>query len=153
MIPQPAVDFSTGLGNAVSFGLGNLAREGVYNSLGWRDSDVNKCSDAYSYGEYASLLVGTGRIAYMGLAKAGSLLATTARSASNFRNGLKVVFRGGLFPNARRKTYEQLVRAGKSDAAIRESAGRTNRYVNTVGAQAAAGGATVTASGGCGCNQ
>lgn len=151
-IPQSVVDFSTGAANAVSFGLGNLAREGVYDLLDWNDN-VNQCSDAYSYGEISSLALGVGRLAYSGLAKAGSLIAPTARSASNFRNGLKSVFRGGLFPNFRKKTYDQLKKAGKSDSAIRASSGRTNSHVNTAGAQAAAGGAIANTTGECGCNQ
>ena len=150
-IPQPVVDFTAGLGNAVSFGLGNLAREGVYDLLGWSDN-VNKCSGAYSAGGYAALAAGGARLAYAGLARAGAAVASSARSASNFRNGLKRIFRGGTFSKSRNKTYDQLKREGKSDAAIRESAGRTNRYANTAGAQATAGGAA-TATGGCGCDQ
>ncbi|MEQ9209341.1 MAG: hypothetical protein RLN96_05795, partial [Pseudomonadales bacterium] len=57
---------------------------------------------------------------------------------------LKTVFRGGAGKNWRPPNL-----AGKSDAQLRQSAGRTNFGVNSYGAGVAGAGAT--GGGGCGC--
>jgi hypothetical protein len=49
-------------------------------------------ADAYGYGAIAALAAGGGRMAYAGLAQAGSLLASSGAQASAFRSGLKTVF-------------------------------------------------------------
>ena len=150
-IPQDVVNFCAGLGDALLFGFGDELR-----SLAGVDGGVDISSDAYRYGGYTSFAAGGSRLAYAGLAKGGSLLINSGRTAVNYRQGLKTVFRGGLFPNFRRKTYESLVATGKTDAQIIASAGRTNVRVNQAGAIAAAGASAQAAqseSSNCGCQQ
>jgi RHS repeat-associated protein len=135
------VDFSAGLGDALLLGFGDDLRR----LLGIEG--VNMCSGAYTAGEWASLLIGTGRVAYAGAAKGLTLLgraATLERALqiSRYRNLLKIVFRGGLFRNFRRWTAEQVLRKyGPNAAAIVAAAGRTNVPLNMVGGGVAAGGA------------
>ena len=145
---QSTVDFSAGLGDALLLGFGGDLRE-----LAGVDGGINKCSNAYRYGGYASFAAGGARLAYAGIAKGGALLIRSAPNAVNFRQGLKVTFRGGLFPNFRRKTYEALKAAGKTDAQIIASSGRTNLVANQGGAIVVLGGAIQTSESICGCEQ
>lgn len=130
-IPQPLLDFSTGVADAASLGLGPLARKmiGV-------DGGVDRCSKAYSTGEWASLGLAAGRIAYAGIAKLGTAVAADGIAAMVFRNKLKRVMRGPLAgSNFRIKNYGDLLKKYGSDAAIQNAAGRTNAAVNAVGAK------------------
>ncbi len=126
--PQAVVDFGAGLGDALLLGTGSYLRDaaGV-------DGGVDECSDAYLYGSLSSAAFGGARLAYSGLAKAGSVVATSGAAASEFRQALKVVFRGGVGRNWRPPNL-----AGKSDASLRQSAGKTNAAINSYGAGTAA---------------
>lgn len=144
-IPQPVLDFTTGVADAASLGLGPLARQ-----LLDVDGGVDRCSKAYSAGEWASLALGAGRMAYAGIAKVGAAAAADGAAAMAFRNGLKRVMRGPLAGSSYRiKTYEDLMGIYGSDAAIQAAAGRTNRAINAVGADLGIGGAVGAAT--CGC--
>ncbi len=144
-IPQPVLDFTTGVADAASLGLGPLARQAIGVNGG-----VNKCSKAYSAGEWASLGLGVGRMAYAGIAKVGVALAADGAAAMAFRNGLKRVMRGPLAgSNYRIKSYEELLVKYGSDEAIQAAAGRTNSAVNAVGADLSIGGSVGAAT--CGC--
>ena len=67
-----------------------------------------------------------------------------------FAGGIGIAaYSRGLFPNARIPTYESFVAAGKSDAQIIASAGRTNMPVNAAPATSGASAVTSVANGGC----
>jgi hypothetical protein len=88
----------------------------------------------------------------MGYAALGATMKNAA-AASAFRNGLKQVFRLGLWSEARVYTFEQMVEKYGTAKAIIAAAGRTDPGINRVGAWAAAGGATTLATtDDCGCN-
>jgi RHS repeat-associated protein len=144
-IPQPILDFTTGVADAASLGVGPLVRQALGVSGG-----VNRCSKAYSAGEWASLGLGVGRMAYAGIARAGAVVAADGAAAMAFRNGLKRVMRGPLAgSNYRIKSYEDLLAKYGSDEAVQSAAGRTNPAVNAVGADLSIGGAVGAAT--CGC--
>jgi uncharacterized protein RhaS with RHS repeats len=138
-IPQPVVDFSAGLGDALLLGTGGYLRD-------WAgiDGGVDPCSGAYDYGAIAALAAGGARVAYAGLAKAGSVFASSGAQASAFRSGLKTFFRGGIGRNWRPPNL-----TGKTDAQLRASAGKTNFGVNAYGAGVGAAGGIGAAQ--CGC--
>jgi RHS repeat-associated protein len=138
-IPQPVVDFSAGLGDALLLGTGGYLRD-----LAGVDGGVDPCSDAYDYGAVAALAAGGARVAYAGLAKAGSVFASSGAQASAFRSGLKTFFRGGVGRNWRPPNL-----AGKTDAQLRASAGKTNFGVNAYGAGVGAAAGIGAAQ--CGC--
>lgn len=146
-LPQSVADFGTGVADAASLGLGPLVRD----ALGV-DGGINRCSSEYSAGEWASLALGVGRMAYAGIAKFGAAAAVDGAAAMAFRNGLKRVMRGPLAGSGYRiKTYGDLMQKYGSDEAIKAAAGRTNRAVNAVGANFSVGGAAGAASSDCGC--
>jgi RHS repeat-associated protein len=138
-LPQGFVDFSAGLGDALLLGTGKYLRDaaGV-------DGGVDACSDSYTYGEISSIAFGGARLAYAALAKGGAVLASTGLAASQFREGLKTVFRGGIGRNWRPPNL-----AGKTDAQLRTAAGKTNAAINAYGA----GVATAGGIGMCGCQR
>ncbi len=138
-LPQELVDASAGFGDALLLGSGGYLRE-----LAGIDGGVDPCSDAYRYGSVGALAAGGGRLAYAGLAKAGSLLASSGAEASAFRAGLKTFFRGGVGRHWRPANL-----ANKTDAQLRASAGKTNFGVNAYGAGVGAVGGAGTAQ--CGC--
>jgi RHS repeat-associated protein len=141
-LPQEAVDASSGLGDALLLGTGGYIRD----QLGI-DGGVDPCSDAYENGSLFALLgLGGPRLAYAGLAKAGSLLASSGAQASAFRAGLKTAFRGGVGRNWRPPNL-----AGKTDAKLRASAGKTNAGMNAYGAGVGAAGGMGAAQ--CGCQK
>ncbi|MCS0583367.1 DUF6531 domain-containing protein [Massilia pinisoli] len=145
-IPQPALDFATGVADAASLGLGPLARQALDIN-----GSVNRCSKAYAAGEWASVALGAGRMAYAGIAKVGAAAAADGAAAIAFRNGLKRIMRGPLAgSNYRIKNYEDLLAKYGSDEAIQAAAGRTNSAVNAVGADLGIGGAVDAAT--CGCH-
>ena len=138
-LPQNVVDFSAGLGDALLLGSGGYLR-----NLAGVNGGVNQCSSAYSAGGWTSFAFGGARLAYAGLAKGGSILASSGAAASAFRTNLKTLFRGGAGRNWRPPNL-----AGKTDAQLRRSAGKTNLGVNAYGAGVAGAGAA--GSSGCGC--
>jgi RHS repeat-associated protein len=144
-------DFSAGLGDALLFGFGDELRTGVEYLTGL-PSGVNQCSGYYTAGEYSSLAVGFSRLAYAGIAKGISLApGLTGAQASNARNILKLIFRGGLFPNYRMYPYGQLLKTYGTDAAVKIAAGRTDMPLNRAGAAIAVGAFNMSRSK-CGCN-
>lgn len=146
-LPQVVANFGTGVADAASFGLGPLARKGLGISGG-----INTCSSAYSAGQWASLVLGAGRMLYAGIAKVGAMAAADGAAAMGFRNGLKRIMRGPLAGSSYRiKNYSQLLKKYGSDPAVKAAAGRTNPGVNAVGANLAGGGAVGAANSDCGC--
>lgn len=139
-LPQGIVDFSAGLGDGLLLGTGPYIRA----SLGI--GSVGMCSCAYSAGSWASLAGGAGRLAYAGIAKAGSELASSGQAASAFRTELKSCMSAGLTKDIRKP---DLGKYG-SDDALRAAAGRTNTGVNVYGGGVAGAGG-IGVAGGCGC--
>lgn len=156
---EDTLSFAAGLGNAVTFGGSTWIVEQFMSN---EDAAVlrrtKRCSKAFKAGEWASLALGGGRLAYAGIAKGASIVYTArgatmanAAAASAFRNALKVVFRAGLWRGGLSQ-FEQLVAEKGTAEAIIAAAGRTNPVVNSVGAWAAAGSATTLATtDDCGC--
>ena len=146
-IPDPIYNFSVGVADDLSWGIGPLARA----ALGI-DGGVNRCSNAYKAGQYAALAIGAGRIGYAGAVKAVSLApGVSGAAASAFRNAAKRVFRGPFAgSDYRMYSYEQLLEKYGSDAAVKAKSGQTDPLLNAIGADAAAGGAIDSASE-CGC--
>jgi hypothetical protein len=144
-IPQPILNFSTGVADAASFGLGALARQALDV-----DGGIDRCSKAYSAGEWASLGLGLGRLGYAAIARVGAAAAVDGAAAMAFRNGLKRVMRGPLAgSDFRIKVYEDMLAQYGSDEAIQAAAGRTDPDLNALAAYLAAAGAANRA--GCGC--
>jgi len=135
---QGLVDYTAGFGDAASLGATNLVRY-----LNDTNTGVNKCSTAYRAGAWTSFGLGVGRLAYAGLAKTGSVLASSGADASAFRSWLRVRSGGGdSFRPPDLSKYT-------TDEALREAAGRTNLPANLWGAGAAVAGAA--GGSGCGC--
>lgn len=135
-ISPSLLNFGTGVADAASFGIGPYLRGAI--GLG---GVVDICSSAYSAGEWASLVLGGGRLAYAGAAKAGAAAAANGAAALAFRNGLKRVMRGPLAGSGFRiKSYADLLAKYGSDEAIQAAAGRTNDLINAIGADLAVGG-------------
>jgi RHS repeat-associated protein len=130
-IPQAAVDASAGFGDALLFGFGQDLRDAL--DIG----GVNQCSRAYKLGALTSLAVGTGRLAYAGIAKLGAVFASSGLQASAFRATLKNTMRGGIGKTWRIPDLDKY----PTDAALRSAAGRTNKYINAWGTGVTAGGA------------
>ncbi|MBF0523956.1 MAG: RHS repeat-associated core domain-containing protein [Deltaproteobacteria bacterium] len=154
-----ALSFAAGFSNAVTFGGSTWVAGQLLSREDAAILDrVERCSGAFKAGEWASLGLGAGRLAYAGIAQMGSMgyaaLGVTmenAAAASAFRNGLKQVFRLGL-SNARVYPFEQMVAKYGTAEAIIDAAGRTNLGWNAVGAAGAAGGAaTLATTDECGC--
>ena len=149
-----ALNFTAGLGNAVTFGGSTWVAKQFMNR---DDADVldkvKRCSGSFRVGEWTSLVLGGGRLLYAGSAKIGASLAADGAAAMVFRNNLKRIMRGPLAAsNYRIKNYEDLMAKYGSDQAIKAAAGRTNPGFNALGANMAAGGATVmTSNSNCGC--
>ena len=144
-VPQPVLDFSTGVADAASLGLGPLARE----ALGV-DGGVDECSGAYSAGQWSSLALGAGRVLYAGAARAGAAASANGAAAMELRNSLKRVMRGPLAgSDFRIKNYADLLAKYGSDDAIKAAAGRTSAAVNAVGGNLAIGATAGRAT--CGC--
>lgn len=138
---QDGVNFCAGLGDALLLGFGDELRESLNI-----DGGIDRNSDAYSYGAIASLAAGGARLAYAGLAKGGAMLAPTGLAASSFRSDLKSAFRFGVGRNWRPPNL-----AGKTDAQLRASAGKTNLGINAYGAGVTYGGAKGAAA--CECSK
>jgi len=150
-----AGNFLTGVADAASLGLGPLARSYLEENYGL-GGYVDRCSNAYKAGEWASLGLGIGRLGYASAAKAISKSASSGVAASAARNTMKRIFRGGAFPNYRRYSPAELLAEYGSDDALHEAAGRTDPLFNAIGANLALGSAanpncecdTATGSGG-----
>ena len=133
-------DAIVGFGDSLSFGLTAQLR-----SLLDINGAVDTTSGWYTAGEVASFAMGVGRLGYAGAAAAiRNVPGITGLAANAMRNDLKRVFRLGTFPNYRMYTYEQLAKAGKTEAQIINSASSANRTITVAGGYAAAG-ATVNA--------
>jgi len=123
-LPQSVVNFSAGLGDGLLLGFGDELR-----SVLGVDGAVDLSSTEYSAGSWASFAFGGARLTYSAAAKAGSVIAPTALSASKFRTSLKNVFRFGMGKSFRQPNLSRYT----SDAALRAASGRTNRYINAYG--------------------
>jgi RHS repeat-associated protein len=143
-LPQGVVDFSAGLGDALLLSFGDELRD-----LAGVSGGVNECATAYSAGAIASFAFGGVRVAYAGLAKGGSIVASSGASASAFRATLRNRFSLGLSRNWRQPNLAKYT----TDDALRAAAGRTNPIANAYGAGIAAAGAAgaTGANGDCGC--
>jgi len=143
-LPQSWVDFSAGLGDALLLSFGDELRD-----LSGVSGGVDECTTAYNAGALTSFAFGGARVAYAGLAKGGSILASSGASASAFRTSLRNVFRLGIGTSWRQPN---LARYG-TDQALRAAAGRTNPFINVYAAGVAAAGAAgaAGANGDCGC--
>lgn len=143
-LPQGVVDFSAGLGDALLLSFGDELRELADVSGG-----VDECATAYSAGAITSFAFGGARVAYAGLAKGGSILASSGASASAFRAMLRNRFSLTLSRNWRQPNLAKYT----TDDALRAAAGRTNPLANAYGAGIAAAGAAgaAGANGECGC--
>ena len=122
-LPPGVVNFSAGLGDALLLGFGDDLRG--YTGV---DGGINFNSSAYNNGGYAAFVFGGARLVYAGLAKAGSILASSGIAASQFRSSLKTAFRGGLGKNWRKPDL-----LGVSDSILRLKAGKTNAVINNYG--------------------
>jgi RHS repeat-associated protein len=139
-LPDSVVNFSAGLGDGLLLGTGPYIRDAL--GIG----AVSTCSCAYSVGSWASLAGGVGRMAYAGIAKAGSVLASSGTAASAFRSELKSCMSAGLTKDIRKPDLSKYA----SDDALRAAAGRTNTGVNAYGAGVVGAGA-IGGGLGCGC--
>jgi len=138
LVNQSVVNFLAGLGDALLLGQGDRIRDALAI-----DGGISKCSKSYKAGAITAFAAGGARIAYAGLAKAGSVLASTGTAASNFRAGLKTAFRLGFGRKWRPPNL-----AGKTQAQLRHSAGKTNPGVNIYGGGVGAAGAAGATGGG-----
>jgi RHS repeat-associated protein len=151
---EDALHFLAGLGNAVSFGLSSSIAEQFLDS---HQIEVLKnaqlCSNTFKAGEWASLILGLGRLAYAGVAKGASMTyaakgytINNAMAASTFRNTLKKVFRLNPFSEFRVYPFSTVLSKYNGSAQkVIEAAGRTNSTLNWLGAVSAGGGATTLA--------
>lgn len=144
-LPQGLVDAAAGFGDGISGGLTDLFR----NQLGV--GSVNKCSPIYSgsntTGAATLLVLGIGRLVYAGISKGYSITASSGTAASEGRSKFRRMFGGGgsLRPPNLSKYH--------TDDELRAGAGRTNPYVNALGAAAAIAGAKELGDNDCECNQ
>jgi hypothetical protein len=156
-----ALSFTAGLGNAVTFGGSTwIAKQFMSDEDAAILEKAKRCSGAFKGGEWASLGLGAGRLAYAGLAKGASMAyaargATMANAAgaSAFRNGLKKAFRLNPFSKFRVYPFSKMVEKYGDAESIIDAAGRTNSGINAAGAAAAGGGAaTLSTTDDCECN-
>ncbi|HDZ39141.1 MAG TPA: RHS repeat protein, partial [Marinobacter sp.] len=139
-LPQGVVDFSAGFGDALLLGFGANLR----NLVGV-DGGVNRCSNEYKTGSWASFVIGGARLTYAGIVKGGSIFASSGVAASEFRNKVKAFFRGGLGKNWRPPNLKKY----PTDDLLRAGAGKSNRTINIYGAGVAGAGAAGISN--CGC--
>ena len=139
-VAQGVVDFSAGFGDALLLGRGEYLRD--LADVG----GVDPCSTAYKAGAWTSFGLGAGRLAYAGIAKAGSVRAASGAEAAAFRQRLKGLFRLGAAKNWRPPDLSKY----PTDEALRAAAQRTNPRLNAYGAGVAAAGAMDAM---CGCSR
>src|SRR5271166_673012 len=147
-LASDATNFLAGLGNAVSFGGTAWLAKQLSDPSGAAAFADAQGSGAFRAGEWASLALGAGRLAYAGIAKGASLAfaagdATMADAAASvaFRNGLKQAFRLNPFSTFRVYPFGQIAAKYQTAEAIIAAAGRTDTTINALGGVAAAGGA------------
>jgi len=150
---ESGLSFAAGVGDAATFGLtskiSNGLNDAIYgDGIGDTVDQKLKCSKSHTAGQWASLALGGGRLAYAGAAKASSLVQTArgatmanARAASSFRNGLKKAFRLNPFSKFRIYPFEKIAAKYGNPKDIINAAGRTDGTLNALGADLAAGGA------------
>jgi RHS repeat-associated protein len=158
---ENGLGFAAGLGNAISFGGTTwIAEQFMSSDDAATLRRTKQCSGAFKTGEWASLGLGVGRLAYAGLAKGSSMLYAArgatmenAMEAAAFRNILKRVFRLNPWSMFRIYPFEKVVGKYETAEAIIEAAGRTNVPYNIIGTVVAAGGTTTLATADeCECN-
>ncbi len=139
-VPQPVMDFTTGLGDSLSLNITYYIRQ----HEGW-DGGVNRCSGWYSAGSWTAFAFGTGRLGYAAAAKGYSMFAASGSAASAGRAALRAAFGGG--ESLRPPNLSKYL----TDEALRRGAGRTNPWFNGYAA-----GVVVTGAwngSGCGCDK
>jgi RHS repeat-associated protein len=124
-------NFSAGLGDALLWGTGQPLRDLL--GIG----GIDQSSTAYKVGGWTSFAIGISRLAYAGLARGVSIVASSGLQASAIREGLRSAFRLGLAEGWRSPNLAKYV----TDQALRAAAGRTNAYVNAYSAGVAVAGA------------
>lgn len=124
-------DFGAGLGDVLTFGMTDLARD----ALGVA---VDECSGAYTAGMWTGFALGAARLGYAVLVRGMSMMAASGAAASAGRATLKTIFRLGLGGSWRNPAVGRYA----TDAALRAAAGRTNIWMNLYGAGMAVTGAT-----------
>ncbi len=82
LLPQNEVNLLAGLGDALLLGLGDDLRALLGINV------IDPCDDYYQYGSWASFGLGGARLAYAGIAKGYSLVASSGAAASSFRTQL-----------------------------------------------------------------
>lgn len=126
-LPQWAVDFGAGLGDA-------LTLTGTRHARRWIgiDGGVDQSSTSYTVGSWTAVAspAGGGRLLYAGAAKGYSMVAPSGVAASAFRERIRHAGRFGMARNWRNPDLSKY----SSDAALRAAAGRTNLYMNAYGA-------------------
>jgi hypothetical protein len=150
-----AASFAAGLGNAVTFGGSTwIAEQFMDDADAALLRQTERCSGVFEAGEWASLGLGAGRLAYAGLAKGASAAfaargatMANAQAASAFRNTLKQWFRVNPWTKFRMYTWEQVVAKHKTAEKIFYKAGYTDPRLNGLGAAMGAGGAATLAMG------
>lgn len=141
--PQEVQDLVGGMQDSAAFGFGDEFRSAL--GLDW---NVNQSSTLYDVGSNVGLASGAGRLAYAGLARAGSAIGSRiggeagAQFAYSFRQELKAAFRLGVPGLARlgARDFSHFVKkyGGDYDAII-QAAGRTNPTINGLGLLVATG--------------
>jgi RHS repeat-associated protein len=139
LLPPEEVNLLAGLGDALLLGLGDDLRALLGINV------VDTCDDYYQYGSWASFTLGGARLAYAGLAKGYSLIASSGAAASSFRKQLRDVFRLGLGRGFRKPNLAKY----PDDDALRAAAGRTNFPLNVQALGVATAGGV--SGSGCGC--
>lgn len=138
-LPQEVVDYSAGLGDSLLWGFGDDLRD-AFDIV-----SVDRCSRSYNAGSWTGIGVSGARGVYAGAVKAGSVVAATGVGASNWRNTVKIIFRGGIGKNWRKPNLSKY----KTDADLRRAAGHSNPFVNMFAAGVGFGGAKDL----CGCDK
>ena len=148
-LPPWLVEFSSGVGDGLTFGATRYARGAL--DVGSISTD----STSYQVGNYGTMAVGGARLLYAvgarGVSMAGSAIGGMegAAAAHGGRNMLKILARGGFFPNYRIHPFSVVSAHYGGDAgAIISAAGRTNAAWNRAGV-AAGGGAAANQIGLC----
>ena len=142
------IDYIAGFGDSMGFSLPYWIRK----ILG-TDHLVDTESDEYCQGEFHSLVVGVGRLAYAGVVKGIPKLASlihpnnvdkAAKTASGMRNFTKFGMRGPL--GGRLYRHEKLLKKYGSARAVLAASGRTGRFENAFGVYVICGNAASRAS-------
>jgi RHS repeat-associated protein len=139
---EDTLSFAAGLGNAVTFGGTTWI---VERFMSGEDAAIlrktKRCAGAFKAGEWASLGLGAGRLAYAGLAKGSSMFLAArgmtmqnAAAASAFRNSLKKWFSINPWRNFRIYPFEKMIEKYPNAEEIIRAAGRTSAYYNLIGA-------------------